>query len=108
MERGFGFEWKSGEPPKLIMPDGSERTLLVDQDVPMLASATLPAEKVTEQDISLNVAEASATPLPHPGGEDVTSCKADQRGTGKELDGGIVAGIPKDRQKEDGQEITAC
>ena len=71
MERGFGFEWKSGEPPKLIMPDGSTRTLLVDQYVPVLASAVLPKEIVTEQEHNMNVAEAFEMSLPRPGGDDL-------------------------------------
>ena len=78
------------------MPDGSVRTLLVDQYVPMLVSAALPAEKVIEQENSLNVAEGSEVPLPHPGGEDLISCNAAQGGIKKEPDGGIAAGIPKE------------
>ncbi len=31
MEQGFGFEWKPGEPPRLIMLDGSVHILLVEQ-----------------------------------------------------------------------------
>ena len=38
MEKGFGFEWKPNEQPKLVMPDGSFQILRVDQYVPLLAS----------------------------------------------------------------------
>ena len=62
----------------------------------MLASAALPAEKVTEQENSLNVAEASEVPLPHPGGEDLIAGDAAQGGIKKEPDEGIAAGIPKE------------
>ena len=95
MERGFGFEWKSGEPPKLIMPDGSARTLLVDQYVPVLASAVLPKEEVTEQEHNTNVAEASEMSLPHPGGDDLIVGGAPQVVVKREPDGEIVADVPK-------------
>ena len=62
----------------------------------MLASAALPAEKVTEQENSLNVAEASEVPLPHPGGKDLITNTAAHGEIKKEHDGGIAAGVPKE------------
>ena len=74
----------------------------------MLASAALPAEKVTEQENSLNVDEASEVPLPHPGGEDLIAGNAAQGGIKKEPDGGIAHVSRRNRQREDGKETTAC
>ncbi len=69
MERGLGLEWKALEPPRLIMPDGYYRTLLVDQYVPVLPSAFLPKDDAAEGDLSSSVAQASETAPPHPGGD---------------------------------------
>ena len=72
MERGFGFEWKAGEPPRLILPDGSVRILLLDQHVPVLAFSALPKEGAIEQGDNADVAETSDVPLlPFPEGEDL-------------------------------------
>ena len=95
MERGFGFDWKPGEPPRLIMPDGSVRVLLVEQYVPIIASAALPAKRVTEQE-NMNVDEASEMSLPHPGGDDLITHHADLGKIKKEHNGGITVGVPKE------------
>ena len=66
MEKGFGFEWKLGEFPKLWLPDGTVRVLMVDQHVPMLASAS-PPEKIDEANSQDRTAPLNA------GGEESTS-----------------------------------
>ena len=66
MEKGFGFEWKPGEPPKLLLPDGTVRVLMVDQYVPILASAPAP-EKIDEENLQDKVAPLNA------GGKESTS-----------------------------------
>ena len=59
MEKGFGFEWKPGEPPTLLLPDGSVRVLMVDQYVPVLASALVP-EEAKEADLQDQAAPLDA------------------------------------------------
>ena len=66
MEKGFGFEWKPGEPPKLLLPNGTVRVLMVDQYVPVLASALAP-EGIEEANL-----QDKAAP-PDAGGKESTS-----------------------------------
>ena len=64
MEKGFGFEWKPGEPPKLLLPDGTVRVLMVDQYVPVLASAL-----VSEETEEANLKQESKDAPPRCGGQ---------------------------------------
>ena len=68
MEKGFGFEWKPGEPPKLFLPDGTVRVLMVDQYVPVLASAL-----VSEETEEANLKQESKDAPPDAGGKEATS-----------------------------------